>query len=98
MKIREDVQTLPIEINVQSAEVSQEDQTFYTNDDETEEQYSTRKESVRRNPATAETAITIQSVSTNLIKQQPEIQVRLRKTKQIIIEQSINAAKLFHEE
>ena len=37
MKIREDVQTLPIEINVQSTGVSQE-QIFYTNnDDETEE-------------------------------------------------------------
>ena len=40
MKIREDIQTLPIEINVQSTGVSQEDQNFYTNDDvETEEQY-----------------------------------------------------------
>ena len=40
MKIREDVQTLPIEKNVQSAGVSQEEQIFYTNDDdETEEQY-----------------------------------------------------------
>ena len=34
MKIREDVQTLPIEINVQSAGVSQEEQIFYTNDDD----------------------------------------------------------------
>ena len=80
MKIREDVKTLPIEINVQSAGVSQEDQSFYTNnDDETEEQYWARKDAIRRNPATAETAITIQSVSTNLIKQQPEIKVRLLK-------------------
>ena len=40
----EDVQTLPIEINVQSAGVSQEEQIFYTNDDdETEEQYWARK-------------------------------------------------------
>ena len=38
MKIREDVQTVPIEMNVQSAGVSQEEQIFYTNDDdETEE-------------------------------------------------------------
>ena len=36
MKIGEDVQTLPIEINVKSAGVAQEDQIFYTNDyDET---------------------------------------------------------------
>ena len=92
IKIREDVQTLPIEINVQSAGVSQEDQFFYTNDnDETEEQYWERKKAVRRNPATTETAITIQSVSTSLRKQQPEKQGRLRKANQIIIEQSEDA-------
>ena len=50
VKIREDVQTLPIEINVQSAGVSQEEQTFYTNDDdETEEQYCARKKAIRKN-------------------------------------------------
>ena len=39
MKIHDDVQTLPIEINVQSAGVSQEEQILYPNDDdETEEQ------------------------------------------------------------
>ena len=36
-------------------------------------------------------AVTIQTLSTNLVKQQPEIQVRLRKTNQIIIEQSKDA-------
>ena len=62
MKIREDVQTLPKESNVQS----QEDQIFYTNDaDETGEQYWAMKDAIGRNPATAETPI-IQSVSTNL--------------------------------
>ena len=44
------------------------------------------------------------TLSTNLVKQQPEIQVRLRKLNQITIEQSIDAvlqqlkAKLRHEE
>ena len=105
MKIREDVQTLPIEINVQSAGVSQEEQIFYTNDDdETEEQYWARKEAIRKNPATDEPTVTIQSLSTNLVKQQLDIQVRLKKTNQIIIEQSKDAvlqqlkAKLLHEE
>ena len=89
MKIREDVQTLPIEINVQSAGVSQEEQIFYTNDDdETEEQFWARKEAIRKNPATDEPTVTIQTLSTNLVKQHPDIQVRLRKTNQIIIEQS----------
>ena len=105
MKIREDVQTLPIEINVQSAGVSQEEQIFYTNDDdETEEQAWARKEAIRKNPATDEPTVTIQTLSTNLVKQHPDVQVRLRKTNQIIIEQSQDAvlqqlkAKLLHED
>ena len=105
MKIREDVQTLPIEINVQSAGVSQEEQNFYTNDDdETEEQYWARKKAIRKNPAIDEATVTIQTLSTNLVKQQPDIQVRLKKTNQIMIEQSKDAvlqqlkAKLLHEE
>ena len=59
MKTRENVQTLPIEMNVQSAGVSQEEQIFYTNDDdETEKQYWARKEAIRKNPATDEPAVT----------------------------------------
>ena len=72
--------------------------------DETEEQYWALKEAIRKNPAMEEPAVTIQTLLTNLIEQQPDIQVRLRKTNQIIIEQSKDAvlqqlkAKLFHEE
>ena len=81
MKIRKDVQTLPIEINVQSAGVSLEEQIIYPNDDddETEEQYWAREEAIRKNPAIDEPAVTIQTLSTNLVKQQPEIQVRIKK-------------------
>ena len=71
MKFREDVQTLPIEINVQSAGVSQAEQMFYTTDgDETEEQYWARKEGIRKNPAMAETTVSIQSVSTKITENQ----------------------------
>ena len=105
LKIREDVKTLPIETNVQSAGVSQEEQIFYTNDDdETEGQYWAWKEAIRKNPAIDEPTVTIQTLSTNLVKQHPDIQVRLRKTNQIIIEQSKDAvlqqlrAKLLYEE
>ena len=91
--------------HVQSAGVSQEEQIFYTNDDdETEKQYWARKEAIRKNPATDEPTVTIQTLSTNLVKQHPDIQVRLRKTNRIIIEQSKDAvlqqlkAKLLHEE
>ena len=51
-----------------------------------------------------EPTVTIQTLSTNLVEQHPDIQVRLRKTNQIIIEQSKDAvlqrlkAKLLHEE
>ena len=105
MKIRKDVQTVPSERNVQSAGVSKEEQIFNTDDDnETEEQFLARKEVIRKNPATEEPAVTIQTLSTNLVKQQLDIQVRLRKTNQIFIEQSKDAVlqqlkgKLFHED
>ena len=105
MKSREDVQTVPIEINVQSAGVSQEEQIFYTNDDdETEEQFWARKEAIRKNPPIEEPAVTIQTFSTNLVKQQPDIHVQLPKTNQVIIEQPKHAviqqlkAKLLHED
>ena len=85
--------------------MSQEEQIFYTNDDdETEEQYWARKEAIRKNLAIDEPTVTIQTLSTNLVKQHPDIQVRLRKTNQIVIEQSKDAvlqqlkAKLLHEE
>ena len=85
--------------------MSQEEQIFYTNDDdETEEQYWARKEAIRKNSAIDEPTVTIQTLSTNLVKKHPDIQVRLRKTNQIIIEQSKDAvlqqlkAKLLHEE
>ena len=99
------IQTVPVEINVQSAGVSQEEQIFYTNDDdETEEQYWARKEAIRKTPAKEELTVTIHTLSTNLTKQQHDIQVRIRKTNQIIIEQSNDAvlpqlkAKLLHED
>ena len=70
MKIREDVQTVPIELIVQSTGVSWEEQIFYTNDDdETEEQYWARKKANRKNPAIEEPAVTIQTLSSNLVKQ-----------------------------
>ena len=99
MEIREDVQTLP------NHQETHRKQIFYTNDDdETEEQFWERKEAIRRNPASTETTITIQSISTNLVRQQPEIQVRIKKTNHISTEQSKIAvlqqlkANLLHEE
>ena len=56
-------------INVQSAGVTQEEQIFYTNDDdETEEQYWARKEAIRKNPAIDEPTVTIQRCCTTTIE------------------------------
>ena len=51
LRIREDIPTTSIELHVQSAGVSEEEQIFYTEDDnETEEQMLQRKKDVRDNP------------------------------------------------
>ena len=51
LRIREDISTTPIELNVQSAVVTEEEQIFYTDDDEeTEEQIWKRKQDARSNP------------------------------------------------
>ena len=74
-----------------------------SDDDETEEQYWARKEAVGKNPAIDEPTVT-KKLSTNLFKQQLDIQVRLRKTNQTIFEHSKYAvlqqlkAKLLHED
>ena len=50
-KIREDIATTPIKLHVQSAGVSEEEQIFYTeDDDETEEQIWKRKKETREHP------------------------------------------------
>ena len=52
LRIREDIPTTPIELHVHSAGVSEEEQIFYTeDDDETEEQNLQRKKDARDNPA-----------------------------------------------
>ena len=52
LRIREDIPTTPIELHVQSAGVSEEEQIFYTeDDDETEEQILNRKKDARAHPA-----------------------------------------------
>ena len=51
MKIREDVKTLPIKINTQSARVSEEEQIFFTtDDDEPYGQYWTPKQKASQKP------------------------------------------------
>ena len=52
LKIREDIQTTPIEVTTSSADVADEEQIFFTqagNNDESEEQTLERKEQSRQN-------------------------------------------------
>ena len=52
LRIREDISITPIELNVQSAGVTEEEQIFYTDDDEeTEEQVWKRKQDARLKPS-----------------------------------------------
>ena len=63
LKIRADVETQPIEVNVQSAGVSEEEQIFFTEEDnETEEQIWERKRQSKTGLKVAETAIQIDAI------------------------------------
>ena len=66
LKIREDVETRPIEVNVQSAGVSEEEQVFFTDEDnETEEQIWVRKNQSENELKVPETVIQIDAISEN---------------------------------
>ena len=67
LRIREDIlPTTPIELHVQSAGVSEEEQIFYTEDDEeTEEQIFQRKKAARDHPANQLPDISFEKVTTH---------------------------------
>ena len=66
LKIREDVETRPIEVNVQSAGVSEEEQVFFTDEDnETEEQIWIRKNQSEKELKVPETVVQIDAISEN---------------------------------
>ena len=88
-RIREDISTTPIELNVQSAGVTEEEQIFYTDDDEeTEEQIWKRKQDARSNPMNQPPDILLDHLSThdNTQFQTPNIQ-KLAKPTTMAIEQ-----------
>ena len=89
LKIREDVETRPIEVNVQSAGVSEEEQVFFTEEDsETEEQIWERKQQSRKGLMVPETVIQIDSISENTVEEITNFTQKLRRTNQILLEQS----------
>ena len=89
LKIREDVETRPIEVNVQSAGVSEEEQVFFTEEDnETEEQIWERKKQSKKGIMVAETVIQIDAISENIVENITNFTQKLRRTNQILFEQS----------
>ena len=89
LKIRADVETQPIEVNVQSAGVSEEEQIFFTEEDnETEEQIWERKRQSKTGLKVAETAIQIDAISENVVEEITNFTQKLRRTNQILLEQS----------
>ena len=64
LRIREDISRTPIELNVQSAGVIEEDQIFYTDDDEeTEEQIWPRKKDARSHPTNPVPDVSLEKLS-----------------------------------
>ena len=89
LKIRADVETQPIEVNVQSAGVSEEEQVFFTEEDnETEEQIWERKKQSKAGLKVDETVIQIDTISENVVDEITNFTQKLRKTNQILLEQS----------
>ena len=89
LKIRADVETQPIEVNVQSAGVSEEEQVFFTEEDnETEEQIWERKRQSKTGLKVAETAILIDAISENVVEEITNFTQKLRRTNEILLEQS----------
>ena len=89
LRIRKDISTTPIELNVQSAGVTEEDQIFYTDDnEETEEQIWQRKKDARSNPTNQLPDITLGKLSahTTVFSHQTTLQ-RLSNPTTMAIEQ-----------
>ena len=88
LKIREDVETRPIEVNVQSAGVSEEEQVFFTEEDsETEEQIWERKQQSKKGLMVLETVIQIDTILENTAEEITNFTQKLRRTNQILLEQ-----------
>ena len=89
LKLRADVQTQPIEVNDQSTDKSEEEQVFVTEEDnETEEQIWERKRQSKTGLKVAETVIQIDAKSKNVVEEITNFTQKLRRTNQILLEQS----------
>ena len=79
LKIREDVETQPIEVNVQSAGVSEEEQVFFTEEDnETEEQIWERKKQSKKGLKVPQPTIQIDAITENSVDEITNFTQKLR--------------------
>ena len=89
LKLHEDVETEPIEVHVQSAEVSEEEQIFFTEEDnETEEQIWERKRQSQKGLKVPEPKIQIDAITENSADEITNFTQKLRRSNQILLEQS----------
>ena len=89
LKIREDVETRPIEVNVHSAGVSEEEQVFFTEEgDETEEQIWERMRLSKERHKVDEAVIHIDDICKNKVDEVPNFTQKLRRTNQILMDQA----------
>ena len=89
LKKREDVETRPIEVDVQSAGMSEEEQVFFTEEDnETEEQNRERKKQFKKWLKVPETVIQFDAISENTVCRITNFTQKLWRTNQILLEQS----------
>ena len=89
LKIRENVETRPIEVNVQSAGVSEEEQVFFTEEDnETEQQIWERKQQSKKRLMVPETVFQIDAISETTVGEITNFTQKLRRTNQVLLEQS----------
>ena len=87
LKTREDVETRPIEVNVQSAGVSEEEQVFFT-ENSVQEQIWERKQQSKKGLMVLETVIQFDTISENAIEEITNFTQKLKRTNQILLEQS----------
>ena len=89
LKLCKDIETRPNEVNVQSAGVSEDEQIFFTeDDDETETQIWEPKKQSRNHPIDQEVVIQIDTKSENIVDEITNFTQKLRRTNQILLEQS----------
>ena len=88
LKIREDIETKPFEVYVQTAGVAEEEQVFFTEQEETETQTWERKKQSRNNVIDQESVIQIDAISETIVDEITNFTQKLRRTNQILLEQS----------